>query len=68
MSDEKEGASYLRLSDDFDQLRYGFDGTDKMKGGLKLVGKSIFNIGKFALTEVLPAAVAFAAKEAEKKR
>ena len=49
MNDEKEGSRYLKLSDDFNQLRYGFDNIEKTKGGLKLVGNSIFNVGKFSI-------------------
>jgi hypothetical protein len=46
--------SYLELSDDFDQLINGSGGLNKTAGGLKILGKGLFNVGRFAFTEVLP--------------
>jgi hypothetical protein len=62
--DEKKDSGYLKLSDDFDQLRHGLDGIDKAAGGLKMLGKGLFNVGKFAFSEVLPKMV----EQAEKNR
>lgn len=62
--EENKNSNYLKLSDDFDQLKNGYDGLDKVAGGAKLVGKGLFNIGKFALTEILPKM----AEQAEKNR
>ena len=62
--EEEKDSKYLKLSDDFDQLKNGFDGLDKVAGGAKLLGKGLFNIGKFALTEVLPKV----AEESAKRR
>ncbi len=62
--DEEKDSNYLKLSDDFDQLKNGYDALDKAAGGAKLLGKSLFNVGKFAFTVVLPKM----AEEAEKRR
>ncbi|MEI6706343.1 MAG: hypothetical protein WCK96_04305 [Methylococcales bacterium] len=62
--DEDKNSNYLKLSGDFDQLKHGHDGIDKAAGGIKLLGKGLFNIGKFALTEVLPKV----AEESAKRR
>lgn len=51
MSDDKK---YLSLSDDIDDFKNGYDGMEKAKAGFKILGKSIFNIGKFTVTEALP--------------
>ena len=60
--DKNEESRYLKLADDFEQLRYGFDGIEKAKGGLKLLGKGLFNVGKYAVIEVLPKMAEEAAK------
>lgn len=51
MSDEKK---YLSLSDDIEDFKNGYDGMEKAKAGFKILGKSIFNIGKYTVTEALP--------------
>lgn len=51
MSEEKK---YIDLSNDIEDFKNGFDGIEKAKAGFKILGKSLFNVGKFAVTEVLP--------------
>lgn len=48
--------NYFKLSDDFEQLKNGYDKKDKAVGGLKLLGKGVFNVGKFTVAELLPGA------------
>jgi hypothetical protein len=62
--DENKDSGYLKISDDFDQLRHGYDGMEKAKGGAKLLGKGLFNVGKYALTEFLPKVI----EQVEKNR
>jgi hypothetical protein len=52
-SDEKD-RKYLNLSQDLDDLRFGFGAKEKTVAGLKLFGKSLFNVAKFTVTEALP--------------
>jgi len=56
MEEEKEKSSYLELKEDWECLTgRNYDSTGiRAVAGLKIFGKSLFNVGKFALTEVLP--------------
>jgi hypothetical protein len=66
MSEEND--KYLNMSDDLEDLKHGFDGIEKTKAGLKIFGKSIFNIGKYAATEVLPEMTRRAEEERNKDK
>lgn len=61
MSEDND--EYMKVSDEIDDLRFG-DGKERAKAGLKILGKSMFNVGKFVAKEVLPAL----AEKAEEKR
>jgi hypothetical protein len=57
---------YLKVEDDWDELTSKYArGGDRVISGIKLVGKSLFNIGVFAVTEVAPGMVAHAGSKAE---
>jgi len=53
--DDKDKSSYLSLSQDLDDLRYGYGAKEKTFAGLKLLGKGLFNVAKFTVKEGLPA-------------
>lgn len=63
MSGDKK---YLDLSNDIDDFKYAVDGMDRTKAGMKVFGKSLFNVGKYAVKEVLPE-MAKRAEEQKKK-
>lgn len=44
---------YLKLSEDMKKLVNG-SAKEQMKSGMAIIGKSLFNVGKFAATEFLP--------------
>ncbi|QIR16350.1 hypothetical protein [Shewanella aestuarii] len=48
-------SKYFKIGDDIDDVRYGFGAGQRLKSGLKVFGKSVANVGVFAVTEVLPA-------------
>jgi hypothetical protein len=58
---------YLSLANEIDDLRYGLGAKDKSIAGLKLVGKSLFNVTKLIFSEILPAFVAAQQKEINKQ-
>ena len=57
MSDDKN-KGYFDLSQALDEVRHeSFGAKDAAVAGLKLFGKGMFNAARFAVTEVIPAAV-----------
>lgn len=61
-SDKKK--EYYDLSGAVDEFRFGASGAkEKTLAGAKLFGKGLFNAAKFAVKEVLPAAVEEVAKK-----
>jgi len=57
---------YFGLGDDWKELTGSYrSGGDRAAAGLKLIGKGLFNVGKFAVTEVAPGMVSQAGKRAE---
>ncbi|AIO45628.1 hypothetical protein KDX27_07550 [Burkholderia cenocepacia] len=57
---------YFGLGDDWEELTGSYrSGGDRAAAGLKLLGKGLFNVGKFAVTEVVPGMVSQAGKRAE---
>lgn len=64
--EDEDKDKYLSLSDNIDEFRYSDGAVDKSLAGLKIVGKSLFNVGKFAFSEVLPKAMDHMEKESEK--
>jgi hypothetical protein len=62
MSDDKN-KGYFDLSKALDEVRHeSFGAKDTAVAGLKLFGKGVFNAARFAVTEVIPAAVEQTAK------
>lgn len=62
MSDDKS-KGYFDLSKAIDEVRHeSFGAKDTAVAGLKLFGKGLFNAARFAVTEVIPAAVEQTAK------
>lgn len=53
MSDKDE-EKYLSLSGDLDEFRHGFGAQDKAIAGVKILGKSAFNVTKFIFTSAIP--------------
>lgn len=62
MEDEDGDKKYLSLSEDWSDLVDGYGAKERSIAGLKLLGKSIFNVGKFTFTEALPKIAEEAAK------
>jgi hypothetical protein len=50
MDDDK----YANLSEDWGELVNGYGAKGRSWAGVKLLSKSIFNVGVFAVTEALP--------------
>lgn len=51
---ENGSLDYMSLSEDWTKLVNGDGGKERSIAGLKLLGKSAFNVGKWTLTEGLP--------------
>ncbi|MFL9865855.1 hypothetical protein PQR67_16895 [Paraburkholderia fungorum] len=65
MENNESDDKYLSLSEDWSELVDGYGAKERSIAGLKLFGKSIFNVGKFAITEALPKMAEQTAKMAE---
>lgn len=64
---QKEGKSiYFSMSDAVSELSKADTGTKKAMATSKLVGKSLFNVGRFVLGTALPALTEEIAKQNEK--
>lgn len=60
---------YFELSEDWEQLTSSYSsGEERTKAGLKIIGKTAFNIGRFSLTEVLPGMVKSMAEISARRR
>lgn len=56
MSEEK--SSYFDMSKALDEFNHeSFGAKEKAASGLKMFGKGLFNVGKFAIAEALPAII-----------
>jgi len=67
MSDDKE-SEYYSISEAIDNFTIeSFGAKEKTISGLKLFGKGIFNVGKYAAKEALPAMVKQVEKEKSKQ-
>ena len=65
MSEEEK---YYKLSSDFDDLRHGYGAKEKTVAGVKLFGKSIFNVTKYVFTTAIPAVTEQMKKNIEKNK
>lgn len=65
--DGKDTKYYSRdeLKESLDEVRYA-QGKDKAVAGAKLIGKSLFNVGRFAIKEAVPTVLDNMAENAEK--
>ena len=59
---------YFKIGEAIDDIGYASGAKDKTIASLKLFGKGVFNIGKFAATEIFPAALETAARSVEKNQ
>lgn len=55
MSDKD--SPYFKIGDAFDEILISTNTKEKAFSTIKLIGKSVYNVGRFAVAEVLPAAV-----------
>lgn len=56
MSDEKK-SGYFDMSEALDEFNHqSFGAKDKAISGLKMFGKGLFNVARYTVSEVLPAA------------
>ena len=58
---------YLKLSEDIDDIKYG-NSKEKATASIKILGKSIFNIAKYAVSDVLPAMIERSEQEKKKMK
>lgn len=66
MSDDDD--KYYSLSNDLDDLRFGYGAEDKAVAGAKILGKGIFNVTKFVFSAAIPAATEQMKREVEKNK
>ena len=59
---------YYSVSEDLDELRYGYGAKDKTVAGVKIISKSAFNVTKFIFTTALPAFGEAAKRVAESRK
>lgn len=59
---------YYSHKEAIDDLRYADGAGEKALAGAKLIGKSLFNIGRFGAKELLPRAFEQGAKNLEKRK
>ena len=65
---EDNKSSYFKRSKALDEFNDGFGAKEKPVAGLKLFGKGIFNVAKYATTEVLPSVARRTEEEKNKRR
>lgn len=61
-----KNGKYMSVSDSIDEFKSADSTSKKAAAGVKIFGKSLFNVGRFAVTEVLPEFLEAAANTAEK--
>ncbi|KOR32954.1 hypothetical protein TI05_03955 [Achromatium sp. WMS3] len=47
-------SKYFKMRDALDDFNYSFGAKEKTGAALKILGKSIFNVGMFTVTEIIP--------------
>lgn len=65
-TEDKEEKKYLGISQELDEIRYGHG--NKAVSGLKILGKGLWNMGVFAVTEAIPKAVEINQKHIDKNK
>ena len=48
---ENDDDKYYKMGDALDELNYSYGAKDKTVSALKMVGKGLFNVGKFLITD-----------------
>lgn len=54
---EEKESGYFKLGEALDDVNHAYGAKDKAVATLKLFGKGVFNVGRFAVAEALPAAL-----------
>lgn len=67
-NEDAEEKKYLSLSQDLDDLRFGFGAKEKAVAGLRLFGKGLLNVAKFTVTEAMPEMNKRMAEELKKRQ
>jgi hypothetical protein len=68
MGDEKK-SSYFNMSEAVDEFNHGSYGAgEKTVAGLKIFGKGLFNVARYAVAEVLPGALESGANQVLKNK
>lgn len=68
MKDFGSKKDYYSPKEAIDDLRYADGAGEKAVAGVKLIGKSLFNIGKFGVKELLPGILEQGARNLEKRK
>lgn len=63
---EEEKSKYFKMGEALDDVSFAYGAKDTAVASLKLLGKGLFNVGRFAVAEVLPSAMEQVAKTVEK--
>ncbi len=63
---EDKESKYFKIGEALDEVNHAYGDKEKTVASLKLLGKGIFNVGRFAVAEVLPSAMEQVAKQVEK--
>ncbi len=64
---ETTGGKYYSAKEAIDEFNDAYGASEKTVAGAKLVGKSLFNIGRFVTSELLPGMLEQGAKDLEKR-
>ena len=48
---KEDDDKYYKLGDAYDEFNYSYGANDKTVSALKMVGKGLFNVGKFLITD-----------------
>lgn len=61
-------SKYFKIGEAIDDVKYADGVKDMSIASIKALGKGIFNIGRFAVAEVIPSVLDNAAKAAESRK
>lgn len=63
---EEQESKYFKMGEALDEVKRAYGAQDTAVSTLKLLGKGIFNVGRFAVAEVLPSVMEQVATKVEK--
>ncbi|MCG9057309.1 hypothetical protein LH442_15330 [Laribacter hongkongensis] len=63
---KEEKSKYFKMGEALDDVNYAYGTKDKAVASLKLIGKGLFNVGRFAVAEALPSAIGHVAQTIDK--